>query len=93
MNKKENLLLLILSITMGIGIMGISSCTQADSSKQDSPTAIDKKVDKLVGQMTLEEKIGQMTQVTLAVVSNGTVKKPDSPQQMVVDYVRVYQNK
>lgn len=74
--------MLILILSMGFGIMEVSSCTQANISKQASPTAIDKKVDQLVEQMTLEEKIGQMTQVTLAVVSKGSVKKPDSPQQI-----------
>ncbi|UBM62519.1 glycoside hydrolase family 3 C-terminal domain-containing protein [Candidatus Sulfidibacterium hydrothermale] len=32
--------------------------------------------------MTLEEKVGQMTQITLAVVSKGTVNNPQTPQEI-----------
>ncbi|MBN2615270.1 MAG: glycoside hydrolase family 3 C-terminal domain-containing protein [Bacteroidales bacterium] len=45
-------------------------------------TALDKKVDSLVAQMNLAEKVGQMTQVTLAVVSKGPVYNPTMPQQI-----------
>ncbi len=34
-------------------------------------TDISRKVDKLINEMTLDEKIGQMTQVTLSVVAKG----------------------
>lgn len=40
-------------------------------------SAIDSKVEKLLRQMTLEEKVGQMTQVTIDVVSRG----PDGRQE------------
>lgn len=45
-------------------VAGISSCSAPQSE-------IDKRVDKLLGEMTLEEKVGQMTQITLDVIGNG----------------------
>ena len=51
-------------------------------------SAIDKKVDSLVNKMTLAEKAGQMTQVTLAVVSKGPVFNPTSPQQIDTNKLR-----
>ena len=44
--------------------------------------SIDKKVNEILSKMTLEEKVGQMTQVTLAVVSKGPVMNPTMPQQI-----------
>jgi beta-glucosidase len=50
------------------------------------------KVDKLIGQMTLDEKIGQMTQVTLGVVAKGGGGNedgsldPDALKHAVLDY-------
>ncbi|MDP9081464.1 MAG: glycoside hydrolase family 3 C-terminal domain-containing protein [Bacteroidota bacterium] len=45
----------------------------AQSKKSQSPvTEIDKKVDALIAKMTLEEKVGQMTEVTSDVVSTTT---------------------
>lgn len=41
----------------------LSACTEKD------PT--EKKIDEMIGQMTLEEKVGQMTQITLDVIGNG----------------------
>ena len=40
-------------------------------------TDISRKVDKLISEMTLDEKIGQMTQVTLAVVAQGGWQNED----------------
>lgn len=49
------------------------------ASAQHTPDPIDKKVDDLIAKMTLEEKIGQMTQVTLAeIVQSGG--DPSVPQ-------------
>src|SRR5258708_26929602 len=41
----------------------------AQSPKQAAASALDKKVDALIAKMTLEEKVGQMTEVTSDVVS------------------------
>jgi beta-glucosidase len=46
--------------------------TSAGSFPAATVKAIDKKVDALLKKMTLEEKIGQMTQVTIDVVSQGS---------------------
>ena len=59
--KQINMHLLILSI-LTFGII-FSSCTQQDD--------IDKQVEILLKQMTLEEKVGQMTQITLDAIGNG----------------------
>ncbi len=55
-------------------------------------TDIGHKVDKLISEMTLDEKIGQMTQVTLAVVAQGGWQNedgslsPDALKHAVQDY-------
>lgn len=56
-------------------------------------TEIDRKVAELLAQMTLEEKVGQMTQVTSQVVSSQVGKAdqvqvidPDSLRKAIVDY-------
>jgi beta-glucosidase len=53
---------------------------------------ISRKVDKLIGEVTLDEKIGQMTQVTLAVVAKGGWSNedgsldPEALRHAVLDY-------
>jgi beta-glucosidase len=53
---------------------------------------ISRKVDKLISQMTLDEKIGQMTQVTLTLVARGSWSNtdgsldPEALKHAVVDY-------
>ncbi len=42
--------------------------------------SLDSKIDQIISKMTLEEKVGQMTQITLAVISNGPVQNPTMPQ-------------
>ena len=49
------------------------------SGEKASDAQIESRIDKLIGQMTLEEKVGQMTQVTLDVISrveNRQIKYP-----------------
>jgi hypothetical protein len=43
---------------------------------------IKQKVDQLISQMTIDEKIGQMTQVTLAVVAKGGWANEDGSLQL-----------
>ena len=45
------------------------SCTN-----QNLKSDIDKKVDYIISQMTLEEKVGQMTQINLTVIAKGPNK-------------------
>jgi len=47
----------------GLGLTFISSCSNEPSNKLSQQLILEKKVDSLVSLMTLEEKIGQMTQV------------------------------
>ena len=59
----------ISSICIAISIFAIAVA-------QQSPTDV-KKVDALIKQMTLEEKVGQMTQVTLALIAKGSWNNQD----------------
>src|ERR1700676_4020912 len=53
---------------------------------------INRKVDKLISEMTLDEKIGQMTQVTLTLIAKGSWSNtdgsldPEALKHAVVDY-------
>ncbi len=64
----KNLLLLVIAIT--IVIEG-----QAQKPKPNDPD--EKKVNSLIARMTLEEKVGQMTQVTLALIAKGSWSNQD----------------
>lgn len=61
---KKTLRSCILLITMGIVLLG--------SSPVDPKSSTEQKVKDLLAKMTIEEKVGQMTQVTIDVVSQGT---------------------
>jgi beta-glucosidase len=54
-----------------IGATFLASFTPVQKEKTNSKSDIDQKVEALLAKMTLEEKAGQMTQVTLDVVSKG----------------------
>ncbi len=66
----------------------LSFCTNLHAQTQE----ISKKVDKLISDMTLDEKIGQMTQVTLGVVAKGGGGNedgsldPEALKHAVLDY-------
>ena len=60
----------------------ISFAWKADNSGNDDKTEITQKVTSLLSEMTLEEKIGQMTQVTLQVVSTQAGTKD---QEFILD--------
>ncbi|MBC7886443.1 MAG: glycoside hydrolase family 3 C-terminal domain-containing protein [Ferruginibacter sp.] len=66
--------------------MAICTATHAQTKKNVSPT--DKKVNELLAKMTLEEKVGQMTQVTLGVVGTKTDGEldPVALKKAVADY-------
>lgn len=61
-----SMITIVTIVVSGIYLVGCEGPT-AISGRDAS---IEKSIDRLVGQMTLEEKVGQMTQVTLEVVSN-----------------------
>ncbi|MDZ7372834.1 MAG: glycoside hydrolase family 3 C-terminal domain-containing protein [candidate division KSB1 bacterium] len=63
--------------------------SQAVGSDRPSREEIERKVDDLLRQMTLEEKVGQMTQVTLQVVaadSSDDVLDPQKLRRAILDY-------
>lgn len=57
---------IILKINLALIILFSFSCTNDLSSNTDQPQSIDDKVESLLQQMTLDEKVGQMTQVDRA---------------------------
>ncbi len=72
---------------MLIGVLVMAGCSQSNSS------SIDYKVQDLLSKMTLEEKVGQMTQITLEVVSKtqGTWDRkhevdPEKLREAIVKY-------
>jgi beta-glucosidase len=67
-----------------INLVFINICVIAQSHKTAPVSALDKKVDALIAKMTLEEKVGQMTEVTLDVVS----KSNTSPHQLDADKLK-----
>ena len=44
------------------------------SKKNESSGELDQKVQRILSQMTLEEKVGQMTQINLTVIAKGPNK-------------------
>jgi len=57
---------IILKINLALIILFSFACTDDSSTNIDQPQSIDDKVETLLQQMTLDEKIGQMTQVDRA---------------------------
>ena len=79
-NKKSFGVVVIL--TFAFTFLIFPGCSRPVKNIKNQPTSIDKKIGHIISQMTLAEKVGQMTQVTLAVVSNGTVENPKMPQRI-----------
>lgn len=66
-------------LSLSLLLMTAFSNKSSESAKKVSDVQIESRLDKLIGQMTLEEKVGQMTQVTLDVISaeeNKILKEP-----------------
>lgn len=57
---------IILKINLSIILLFSFACTDDSSNNIDQPQSIDDKVESLLQQMTLDEKLGQMTQVDRA---------------------------
>ena len=65
-------------VLLSLMVILTTSCQQKGELKKES--AIDAKVDSILSGMTLEEKVGQMTQITLSVLTEGeSVKKTTYP--------------
>lgn len=75
--KRISIIITGLSLFVSVGII-------AQTQKQPPVSPIDKKVDALIAKMTLEEKVGQMTEVTLDVVS----KSNANPHQLDADKLK-----
>lgn len=75
--KKQNLLFLFLMLLTFINL----SC-------KNNKSELDKKVDKILSEMTLEEKVGQMAQITLDVIGNGT-SRHTSNEPFAIDSIRL----
>ena len=56
-----------------IGLLFLSGFAANAQSKKAATSSLDAKVDALIAKMTLEEKVGQMTQVEIGVVSKSNV--------------------
>jgi beta-glucosidase len=85
-----------LALFIAIFSVGLSVCAQTKTSKSpnvasisSSDSEIKKKVDALLKEMTLEEKVGQMAQVTLDVITKGPNRYASSePATLDVERVR-----
>jgi beta-glucosidase len=65
-----------------LGTLFLSSFTPMQKEKANSKSEIDQKVEALLSKMTLEEKVGQMTQVTLDMVSQGALYDAKKDQKI-----------
>ncbi|MDO9153437.1 MAG: glycoside hydrolase family 3 N-terminal domain-containing protein [Paludibacter sp.] len=74
---------LIFRMLISILIFTSASCTHQPT------TAIDKKVEALLSLMTLEEKVGQMAQITLDVIGNG-INRHESKDSFAIDTARMH---
>ena len=79
----------IFIITINLLFLTVSGLL-AQQKKQGSGSEADKKVDALIAKMTLEEKVGQMTEVTLDVVSKTNANPhqldPDKLKEAIMKY-------
>ena len=62
-----------------LGLFLVQSCTPSESPKKEinKEEAIEKKIDDLLAQMTVEEKVGQMTQLTLSALAKDSTNASD----------------
>lgn len=67
-----------LSLLVPAIILVICSCSSNDSSLSKGDREIEKKIDALLGKMTMEEKIGQMTQYSGREDVTGPIKAPEN---------------
>ena len=68
---------------------GVSSCNSPKSGKNPADAEIGKKVNALIKEMTLEEKVGQMAQVTLDGITKGPSRFASfEPLELDMDVVR-----
>ena len=83
--KHNKLLILFFAV-----VLMASSCKESNVKKTSELSSIDTKVDSVLSLMTLKEKIGQMTQINLTVISKGP-NKWTANDTMEIDYIKVFQ--
>ncbi len=84
MNRKKIFYSMAVMLALAVLSLGIEGFSRPEASikKNDKAAMINHQADSILSKMTLAEKVGQMTQVTLAVVSKGPVMNPTMPQQL-----------
>jgi len=68
-------------LLLTISLLGISYCISAQTKKASTATSVDEKVERLLKQMTLEEKIGQLNQYTGDRLATGPVTENSTKYQ------------
>ena len=76
MNTKAHLALCLVTVLLA------SCCTNETPPAIPQDKAIEDKIDHIIKDMTLVEKIGQMTQLNATAVANGTEITPEGEQLM-----------
>jgi len=79
------------NLVLAFAIVGLTSFSTTPKVKKfrKGDSEIDKKVEALIASMTLEEKIGQMTQVTLDVVCKGEPFDINKKQEIDIERLKV----
>ena len=73
-----------------IGLLFLSGFAANAQSKKPASSGLDAKVDALIAKMTLEEKVGQMTQVEIGVVSKSNVPNNQIDPAKLADAIMKY---
>lgn len=82
MIRKEKFFGVFVILTLAFTFLIFPGCSRPVKNMKSQSTSIDNKIGHIISQMTLAEKVGQMTQVTLAVISNGPMENPKMPQRI-----------
>jgi len=64
-NQKKERTMRVLWVASIAALLAVAGCSSAEKSVSKADAAIETKVRRMVAKMTLEEKVGQMTQLTL----------------------------
>jgi beta-glucosidase len=93
--KKKTFVILNIFMLSGIFISLLTGCTRKDASQQPSTASGGPEIESMISEMTLEEKVGQMTQITLEELlkrdSEGALIEPvqldpDRLKKAIVEY-------
>ena len=76
MNTKAHLVLCLVTVLF------VSCCTNETAPAIPQDKEIEEKIEKIMKDMTLEEKVGQMTQLNATAVANGTEITPEGEKMM-----------